>query len=156
MTDLVLEVFHLNGGLLTAGDLLGGNLELTSARWRVRGAIALSPVPLPVAHPARTMGLVRQSVQRLVDEMKKNGLVRHAPGQHHRWAMPVLLTKASESAYRVAMLRQERWADRLTAGFSGRGHRDRDGHLARAPMSPRRQRGQGETEASTTNNRSRA
>ena len=118
VTDLILEVFRLNGDLLAAGDALVGDLGLTSARWQVLGAIALSPVPQPVAHLARTMGLTRQSVQRLVDEMKKDGLVRHAPNQHHRRAMLVLLTEAGESAYRAAMQRQERWADDLTAGLT--------------------------------------
>jgi len=118
ITDLVLEVFRLNGDLLAAGDALVGDLGLTSARWQVLGAIALSPVPLPVAHLARTMGLTRQSVQRLVDEMKEDGLVRHAPNRHHRRAMLVLLTDAGEIAYRAAMARQERWADSLSAGLA--------------------------------------
>lgn len=118
LTDLVLEVFRLNGALLAAGDSLVGDLGLTSARWQVMGAIALSPVPLPVAHLARTMGLTRQSVQRLVDEMKRDGLVRLVPNQHHRRAMLVLLTEVGESAYRAAMGRQERWADGLVAGLA--------------------------------------
>jgi DNA-binding MarR family transcriptional regulator len=69
-------VFRLNGALLVSGDALVGDLGLTSARWQVLGAIALSPVPLPVAHLARNMGLTRQAVQRSVDEMRHDGLVR--------------------------------------------------------------------------------
>lgn len=118
VTDLVLEVFRLNGELLAAGDALVGDLGLTSARWQVMGAMALSPVPLPVAHLARNMGLTRQAVQRLVDEMKKDGLIRHAPNPHHRRAVLALLTEAGEAAYRAAMARQERWADRLAAGLA--------------------------------------
>ncbi len=118
MTDLILEVFRFNGALLAAGDALVGDLGLTSARWQVMGAVALSPVPLPVAHLARTMGLTRQSVQRLVDEMKRDGLVHLAPNQHHRRAMLVLLTEAGEDAYRAAMGRQERWANGLVAGLA--------------------------------------
>ena len=118
VTDLVLEVFRLNGALLAAGDALVGDLGLTSARWQVMGAIASSPVPLPVAHLARTMGLARQSVQRLVDEMGEDGLVRLARNPHHRRAVLVLLTEAGEAAYRAAMTRQERWADRLAAGLA--------------------------------------
>lgn len=118
MTDLVLEVFRLNGELLASGDALVANLGLTSARWQVMGAIALSLVPLPVAHLARNMGLARQSVQRLVDEMKRDGLVCLAPNQHHRRAMLVLLTEAGEAAYRAAMMRQERWADRVAVDFT--------------------------------------
>src|SRR5271166_4204772 len=92
ISELILEVFRLNGRLLEAGDALVADIGLTSARWQVLGAVALSAVPLPVAHIARNMGLARQSVQRLVDEMLADGLVRHAPNPHHRRAKLVLLT----------------------------------------------------------------
>ena len=94
------------------------DLGLTSARWQVLGAIALSPVPLPVAHLARNMGLTRQAVQRSVDEMRNDGLVRLDPNPHHRRAMLVTMTELGSSAYRAASERQERWADLLAAGLS--------------------------------------
>ena len=43
LTQLILEVFRVNGGLLSAGDRLVADLGLTSARWQVLGAVALSP-----------------------------------------------------------------------------------------------------------------
>ena len=79
VTELMLETFRFNGRLLQAGDALVADIGLTSARWQVLGAIALSPVPLPVAHIARNMGLSRQGVQRLVGEMTKDGLLRLGP-----------------------------------------------------------------------------
>jgi DNA-binding MarR family transcriptional regulator len=117
-SGLVIEVFRINGELLAAGDTLVGDLGLTSARWQVLGAIALSPVPLPVAHIARNMGLTRQAVQRLVDEMRADGLVRLEPNPHHRRAMLVVATERGEAAYRFAIERQERWTDTLAAGLS--------------------------------------
>ena len=113
MTGLVIDVFRLNGDLIAAGDALVGDLGLTSARWQVLGAIALSPVPLPVAHIARNMGLTRQAVQRVVDEMRADGLVRLDPNPHHRRAMLVTMTASGQAAYGRASERQERWADGL-------------------------------------------
>ena len=118
VTELIVEVFRLNGRLLAAGDVLVGDIGLTSARWQVLGAIALSPVPLPVAHLARNMGLARQSVQRLVGEMERDGLVRAAPNPHHRRASLILLTERGEAAYRTAMTRQGHWAEHLAAGLT--------------------------------------
>ena len=118
LTDLIIGVFRLNGALLVSGDALVGDLGLTSARWQVLGAIALSPVPVPVAHLARNMGLTRQAVQRSVDEMRHDGLVRLDPNPHHRRAMLVTMTELGSSAYRAASERQERWADLLAAGLS--------------------------------------
>jgi DNA-binding MarR family transcriptional regulator len=118
LTELILDVFRLNGALLASGDALVGDLGLTSARWQVLGAIALSPVPLPVAHLARNMGLTRQAVQRSVDEMRNDGLVSLDPNPHHRRAMLVTMTDGGNSAYRAASERQKRWADALAAGLS--------------------------------------
>jgi DNA-binding MarR family transcriptional regulator len=118
LTDLIIGVFRLNGALLVSGDALVADLGLTSARWQVLGAIALSPVPLPVAHLGRNMGLTRQAVQRSVDEMRNDGLVRLDPNPHHRRAMLVTMTELGSSAYRAASERQERWADVLAAGLS--------------------------------------
>lgn len=118
VTDLVIEVFRLNGDLLAAGDALVADLGLSSARWQVLGAIALSPVPAPVAHLARNMGLTRQAVQRLVDEMRCDGLVSLAANPHHRRAMLVVMTGKGEAAYQAALARQEGWAGALVAGLS--------------------------------------
>jgi hypothetical protein len=43
VSELALEIFRLNGELLADGDALVADLGLTSARWQVLGAVALSP-----------------------------------------------------------------------------------------------------------------
>ena len=120
ITDLVLETFRLNGRLLASGDALVADLGLTSARWQVIGAMALSPVPLSVAQSARNMGLTRQAVQRLANEMEADGLMRFAPNPHHQRAKLVLLTAAGKSAFAAAMKRQGAWASDLGAGLDPR------------------------------------
>jgi DNA-binding MarR family transcriptional regulator len=120
VTELVLETFRLNGRLLATGDALIADLGLTSARWQVIGAISLSPVPLPVAHIARNIGLTRQAVQRLANDMERDGLVRFAPNPHHDRAKLVLLTRKGKAAFAAAMKRQGPWANLLVAGLSMR------------------------------------
>jgi DNA-binding MarR family transcriptional regulator len=115
LTELLLEVFRLNGRLLASGDRLVADLGLTSARWQVLGAIALAGTPLPVAHIARNMGLTRQAVQRIVNELAADGLVGFAVNPHHRRAKLVLLTKEGRDAYQAALDRQIPWANRLAA-----------------------------------------
>lgn len=117
-SGLVIEVFRLNGDLIEGGDALVRDLGLTSARWQVLGAIALSPVPLPVAHIARNMGLARQSVQRVVDDMRYDDLVQLDPNPHHSRAPLVAMTLRGKAAYEEAMARKDRWADVLTDGMS--------------------------------------
>jgi Transcriptional regulators len=118
VTDLILELFRLNGRLLAEGDALVAPLGLTSARWQVLGAVALSPVPLPVAHIARNMGLTRQAVQRLANEMTAAGLLRFAPNPHHQRAKLVVLTERGQAAYDTVMARYRPWAARLSEGLA--------------------------------------
>jgi DNA-binding MarR family transcriptional regulator len=117
LTDLVLAVFRLNGRLLTAGDRLVADLGLTSARWQVLGAIALAPTLQPVAWLARSMGLNRQGVQRIVNEMRDDGLVELRPNPHHRRAHLVALTKQGEDAFASAGRLQAPWANALAKGI---------------------------------------
>ena len=120
LTALVLEIFRLNGALLVRGDRLVGDIGLTSARWQVMGAAALSPMPLSVAAIARNMGLTRQAVQRVADDLERAGFVRFAPNPHHQRAKLVVLTASGTAAYRAATARQAPWANRLAAGVDHR------------------------------------
>jgi DNA-binding MarR family transcriptional regulator len=103
---------------LEAGDELVRHLGLTSARWQVLGAIDASTVPLPVAHIARNMGLSRQAVQRLANEMKEDALLRFESNPHHERAKLVLMTDKGKAAFRSAMVKQRAWAERLAEGAS--------------------------------------
>jgi DNA-binding MarR family transcriptional regulator len=116
LTGLILAIFRLNGRLLVSGDRLVANLGLTSARWQVLGAIALAETPQPVAWLARSMGLNRQGVQRIVNEMRDDGLLELKPNPHHRRAHLVVPTKRGEAAYEAATRLQAPWANELTRG----------------------------------------
>jgi DNA-binding MarR family transcriptional regulator len=118
LTALVLEVFKLNGRLLATGDTLVREFGLTSARWQVMGAVSRSPVPLPVAHIARNMGLTRQAVQRVADDLRDAGFIRYELNPHHRRAMLVALTENGAAAYQQTMERQAAWAQGVVAGLA--------------------------------------
>ncbi|ACL58568.1 MarR family winged helix-turn-helix transcriptional regulator [Methylobacterium nodulans] len=113
VTRLILDVFRANGALLAAGDRLVADLGLTSARWQVLGAVAMAEAPLSVAGIARAMGLTRQAVQRVADDLERAGHVRFAPNPHHQRSKLVLLTPQGEAAYRAAAERQGPWAEAL-------------------------------------------
>lgn len=115
-TELVLEIFRVNGLLIAAGNEMSAEAGLTSARWQVLGAVALAGEPLTVAQIARAMGLTRQGVQRVVDELEGAGLVRRIEHAEHRKARPVMLTDAGNAAYAAVSRRQEPWANRTSAG----------------------------------------
>ncbi|MBV1796342.1 MarR family winged helix-turn-helix transcriptional regulator [Siccirubricoccus sp. G192] len=114
---LALEVFRLNGALIAAGDALVAPLGLTSARWQVMGAVAEACGELSVAGIARNMGLVRQSVQRIADELAAEGILRFAPNPHHRRAKLVQFTERGEALFAEACRRWLTLADALAAAL---------------------------------------
>ncbi|WP_084649850.1 MarR family winged helix-turn-helix transcriptional regulator [Stappia stellulata] len=114
VTQVILETFRLNGALLSAGDALVGDLGLTSARWQVLGAVALEGRPLSVAQIARRMGLSRQAVQRVVNDLTAAGLVALEDNPDHKRARLVVMTGAGEAAYAEADRRQIAWAKELS------------------------------------------
>jgi DNA-binding MarR family transcriptional regulator len=116
VTELILEVFRLNGRLLVAGDQLVSRLGLTSARWQVLGAIALAERAEPVAWLARSMGLNRQGVQRIVNELVAEGYVALEPNPHHRRASLVVLTAKGRTAFAAVDRLQTPWVNALAKG----------------------------------------
>ena len=48
LTDLIIDVFRLNGLLVTAGDRMVARLGLTSTRWQVLRAISTPNAPSPL------------------------------------------------------------------------------------------------------------
>ncbi|RXM21951.1 MarR family transcriptional regulator, partial [Citrobacter sp. AAK_AS5] len=75
LSDLVLDLFRLNSRLLTAGDRLVARHGLTSARWQVLGAIVAAERAQPVAWLARDLGANRQNVQRIINDLQRDGVV---------------------------------------------------------------------------------
>jgi DNA-binding MarR family transcriptional regulator len=111
----ILAVFKLNGRLARTGDALSRDLNLTSARWQVLGAI--SERPKTVAQIARHYELTRQGVLWVVQAMLKDGLVELIHNPDHRRAKLVQQTAAGQTLYREISRRQRRWVSELATPF---------------------------------------
>ncbi|WP_437362747.1 MarR family winged helix-turn-helix transcriptional regulator [Inquilinus limosus] len=117
MTDLFLDLFRLNNRVLAAGDRLVAGLGLTSARWQVLGTVVAADRPQPVAWLARDMGANRQNIQRIVNDLEKEGLVAFRPNPHHRRAQLVVLTDKGRETFDAAMRLQAPWVNGLSEGL---------------------------------------
>ena len=118
VTNLVLDLFRLNNQLLSAGDRLVAPLGLTSARWQILGAIVAADYPQPVAWLARNLGAHRQNVQRIINDLAKEGLVEFEANPHHRKAQLVILTKKGKQTMDEAMRLQAPWSNSLADGLT--------------------------------------
>jgi DNA-binding MarR family transcriptional regulator len=117
LSNLMLDLFRLNSLLLTAGDRLVSRLGLTSARWQILGAIVEAERPQPVAWFARDLGANRQNVQRIINDLHKEGLVAFEPNPHHRRAQLVSLTEKGRRTFEAAMALQAPWVNSLSEGL---------------------------------------
>lgn len=118
LTDLVLTLFRVNNATLIWGDRLVRPFGLTSARWQIMGAVAYADRPQPVAWLARDLGANRQNVQRIVNELAQEGLVKFENNPHHKRAQLVMLTAAGRRAYDDAIRAWDPAADDLARGLS--------------------------------------
>ena len=118
VTALILDVFRLNGRLQLAGDRLVAELGLTSARWQILGAIAYAERSESVASHARHMGVHRQGVQRIVNELEREGIVEFQPNPQHKRAHLVVLTSKGQRLYEAAIALQVPWVNNLSNDLS--------------------------------------
>ncbi|MGX1884417.1 MarR family winged helix-turn-helix transcriptional regulator [Streptomyces sp. NPDC055287] len=98
LSRTALGTFRLNGQFLAISEELARPAGLTAAWWQVIGAVLRDP--LPVAGIARTMGITRQSVQRIADLLVAKGLAEYAPNPAHRRAKLLRPTEAGREAVR--------------------------------------------------------
>jgi DNA-binding MarR family transcriptional regulator len=117
LTDLILDLFRLSNRMLASGDRLVADLGLTSARWQVLGSIVAADRPQPVAWLARDMGANRQNIQRIVNDLEKEGFVAFRTNPHHRRAQLVMLTEKGQQTFDAAMRLQAPWINRLAEGL---------------------------------------
>lgn len=118
LSGLILDLFRLNSLLFTSGDRLVAGLGLTSARWQILGAIVAAERAQPVAWLARDLGAARQNVQRIVNDLERDGLVAFETNPHHRRAQLVVLTGKGQQAFDAAMRLQLPWVNGLADGLS--------------------------------------
>ena len=120
LTRLILQSFRLQGLLSAAGDELTNPWGLSSAKWKVLGAITGAGRPLHVAQIGRNMGLTRQGVQRTVNDLEEAELVKLVENPDHQRARLVQLTRRGKKVYDEVMAEQTRWSNELANGISER------------------------------------
>lgn len=115
LSGAALASFRLGGQFLAVAEELARPVGLTAARWQVLGAVLREP--LPVAGIARTMGITRQSVQRVADRLVADGLAEYLPNPAHRRAQLVRPTEAGYAAVTAIDPAHAAFARRLAAAM---------------------------------------
>jgi DNA-binding MarR family transcriptional regulator len=142
LTDFILTMFRANNLTVGWGDRLVAPLGLTSARWQVLGAIVAAERPQPVAWLARDLGASRQNIQRIVNDLAKEGMIAFAANPHHRRAQLVVLTERGKQTFDAAIRLYNPRVNEISDGLS-----IDDVQIAYRVMSELRRRLEGEVNA---------
>jgi DNA-binding MarR family transcriptional regulator len=98
LSGLAKASFRLNGQFMTLAEQLARPAGLTGTRWQVLGSVL--DEPFPVADIARRIGVTRQSVQRVADDLVEQGLAEYLENPAHRRAKLLHPTDQGRDAVR--------------------------------------------------------
>jgi DNA-binding MarR family transcriptional regulator len=88
---IIAEIYQLAGELRRNAELIARNLGQTQARWQVLSAASEDPKTVPQI--ARRLGLARQNIQRVADDLVEDGLASFGANPDHKVSPYLLLTK---------------------------------------------------------------
>lgn len=106
-----LSAFRLNGLLMRNGDQITKALGQSSARWHILGRAGHQPQT--VAQMARSLGNARQSVQRIANDLVREGLAEYKENPADRRSPIVVLTPQGERVLAAIYERYDAWAKRI-------------------------------------------
>ena len=106
--------FTSRTGLIFDGH--GAPSGLSSARWRVLAPLRAEG-PKTVPQLARQYGMVRQGVQRIVNELAADGLVELRTNPDHKRAKLVAISQKGLAKMAETYKRHAQWAEELAEGF---------------------------------------
>jgi DNA-binding MarR family transcriptional regulator len=90
IASLVADVYELAGLFRRSGEAIAAREGQTQARWQFLSVIADDPLTVPQA--ARRLGVTRQAVQRVANELLDDGLVEPEANPDHRTSSLMTLT----------------------------------------------------------------
>lgn len=118
LTQVILNVFRLNGALTEWGDRFVLPDGLTSTRWRMLGAVALAQRPVTAPQIALTMGVTRQGAQKQLNTLVESGLMETQPNPMHKRSQLYALTESGQSIYDSVNARWQHQATEMAGQFS--------------------------------------
>lgn len=93
---LVADIYEAAGALRKSGEAVAKAEGQTQARWQLLSVISGEPASVPRA--ARRLGLSRQGVQRIANNLVDDGLAQWRPNPDHRASPLLTLTDAGGRA----------------------------------------------------------
>ncbi|MEU9131467.1 MarR family winged helix-turn-helix transcriptional regulator [Kitasatospora sp. NPDC048540] len=103
MALLVADVFEAAGALRRLGERTARAAGLTQARWQVLSVASATPVT--VAQAARRLGVSRQNIQRVANDLAASGHAAFAANPDHKGSPLLTLTPLGQEALALVTAR---------------------------------------------------
>ena len=116
---LAKRVFILHNLMMRVGDRLVADLDLTSSRWLLLGAVADRPEPPTMSELSNDAVLSLQNVSRMVAAMEAVGLLERVPTPGGGRAVRVRLTEKGRELHEATKERGCRFATGFLEGIGG-------------------------------------
>jgi DNA-binding MarR family transcriptional regulator len=117
LTDLIRTVLRMNTTVQKSGTRLMRGTGITNARWQILSELSAFEKRVTVSELARHMGLTRQAIQRIMDDMASDGLVEFVENLGDARAMHLLVTEAGKATYDEALEREWQWTNAIAEDF---------------------------------------
>ncbi len=115
MALLVADIYEAAGLLRRSGEATAGAEGQTQARWQLLSVVSESP--LSVAQAARRLGITRQGVQRVANDLVRDDLAAFRSNPDHRSSPLLALTPAGQETLKRITTRAAEVHESLTAGI---------------------------------------
>ena len=110
ISQLALHIFRAQQSLITVGDELTAHWGMTSAKWKVLGAVALSETAPTASAIGRIMGMTRQAATKQISMLVEHGLMTPQDNPLDARAAVYTLSRTGEATY-IAI--SDAWAQRI-------------------------------------------
>ena len=113
LTDLIIPVIQLEAQFSRAGEAIAATAGQTLARWLTLEMVAGEPAT--VAQVARSLGLTRQSIQRIADLLEEDGLTEYVDNPRHQTSKLVRLSRRGRQTLNEIQAAQRQWSNEVGA-----------------------------------------
>lgn len=116
LDEVIHTIAKVNRMLRESGEALASGVGQTHSR---RMLLQTVEDGLSVADAARRLGMQRQGVQRVADDLVADGLARYAPNPHHKRAKLLKVTPLGHQRLREIAAAHNAWLERLATLTDG-------------------------------------
>ena len=93
---ILADIFELAGRFRASGEEIASRVGQTQARWQVMSAASVGPLTVPQV--ARRLGVSRQNVQRIANQLVNEGWAAFETNPDHRGSPHLVLNQRGQAA----------------------------------------------------------